>query len=137
MILKIKKVHPEAKIPHYANHGDAGMDVYAVTKEIKEKYIEYGTGLAFEVPSDYVMLVFPRSSLSNKDLIMANHVGVLDSGYRGELKFRFRKIGDDIYEIGEKIGQIITVPFPRIEFEEVKELSDTVRGSGGFGSTGK
>ncbi len=137
MTLKIKKLHEDAKVPHYANHGDAGMDVYAISKEINNKFIEYGTGLAFELPADHVMLIFPRSSLSNKDLIMANHVGVLDSGYRGELKLRFRKIGDDVYEIGEKIGQIIVVPFPKIEFEETDELSDTARGEGGFGSTGK
>ncbi len=137
MKLKIKRLHTDAKLPHYANHGDAGMDIYAVTKEVKEKFIEYGTGLAFEIPNDHVMFIYPRSSLSNKDLIMANHVGVLDSGYRGELKLRFRKIGDDVYDIGEKIGQVIVVPFPKIEFEEVDELSETKRGEGGFGSTGK
>lgn len=137
MNIKIKKLNSEAKVPHYANHGDAGMDVYAVTKEEKAKFIEYGTGLAFELPEDHMMLVFPRSSLSNKDLILTNHVGILDSGYRGELKLRYRKIGDDVYEVGDKIGQIVVVPFPRVEFEEVKELSDTLRGDGGFGSTGK
>jgi dUTP pyrophosphatase len=137
MKLKIKKLNIEAKIPHYANPDDAGMDVYAISKEVKERFIEYGTGLSFEVPEGHMMLVFPRGSLSNKDLILANHVGVLDSGYRGELKLRFRKIGDDVYDIGDKIGQIIIVPFPKIEFEEVEELSETGRGSGGFGSTGK
>ena len=137
MKLKIKKINPEAKIPLYANPGDAGMDVYAISKEVKERFIEYGTGLSFEVPEGHMMLIFPRGSLSNKDLILANHVGVLDSGYRGELKLRFRKIGDDVYEIGDKIGQIIIVPFPKVEFEEVDELSETGRGSGGFGSTGK
>ena len=137
MKLKIKKISTDAKIPHYANPGDAGMDVYALTREVKEKFIEYGTGLSFEVPEGYMMLIFPRGSLSNKDLIMANHVGVLDAGYRGELKLRFRKIGDDVYELGEKIGQIIVVPFPKIEFEEVNELSEAKRGEGRFGSTGK
>lgn len=137
MILKIKKLHLDAQVPKYAHHDDAGMDIYAVTKEVKEKFIEYGTGLSFEIPIDHVMFIYPRSSLSNKDLIMANHVGVLDSGYRGELKLRFRKIGDDVYEVGERIGQIIIVPFPRIEFTEVEELSETNRGEGGWGSTGK
>ena len=137
MKLKIKKLNPEAKIPQYAHHDDAGMDVYALTKEVKEKFIEYGTGLSFEVSEGYMMLIFPRGSLSNKDLIMANHVGVLDAGYRGELKMRFKKTGDDVYELGDKIGQIIVVPFPKIEFEEVDELSETKRGEGGFGSTGK
>ncbi len=137
MKLKIKKLHKDAIIPKYAHHDDACMDVYAITKEEKTKFVEYGTGLSFELPSDHAMLIFPRSSLSNKDLILANHVGVLDSGYRGELKLRFKKVGDDVYEIGDKIGQIIIVPFPRIDFEEVDELSETKRGEGGFGSTGK
>lgn len=137
MKIKIKRVHPEAKIPFYAKPGDAGMDVFAVTKEEKEKFIEYGTGLSFELPEDHTMLVFARSSISNKDLILANHVGVLDSGYRGELKMRFKKTGKDIYEIGDKIGQIIIVPFPKIDFEETDELSESHRGASGFGSTGK
>jgi len=137
MKIKIKRLHTEAKIPSYANPGDAGMDVFATSKEEKEKFIEYGTGLSFELPSDHLMLVFPRSSLSNKDLILANHVGVLDSGYRGELKLRFKKTGKDIYEIGDKIGQIIVTPFPKIDFEETENLSDSSRGQGGFGSTGK
>jgi len=137
MNIKIKKLNSEAKVPLYANQGDAGMDVYAVSKEEKAKFIEYGTGLSFELPEDHMMLVFPRSSLSNKDLILTNHVGILDSGYRGELKLRYRKIGDDVYEVGDKIGQIVVVPFPKVEFEEVDELSDTSRGNGGFGSTGK
>ena len=137
MKIKIKKLHPEAVIPKYAHVGDAGMDVYAVSKEEKSKFIEYGTGLSFELPEDHMMLIFPRSSLSNKDLILTNHVGILDSGYRGELKLRYRKIGDDVYDVGDKIGQIVVVPFPKVEFEEVDELSDTSRGEGGFGSTGK
>lgn len=137
MNIKIKKLNGDAKIPHYANNGDAGMDIYAVSKEEKAKFIEYGTGLSFELPEDHMMLIFPRSSLSNKDLILTNHVGVLDSGYRGELKLRYRKIGDDVYDIGDKIGQIVVVPFPKVEFDEVDELSDTARGDGGFGSTGK
>ena len=137
MKIKIKKLNGDAKVPHYANNGDAGMDIYAVSKEEKAKFIEYGTGLSFELPGDHMMLIFPRSSLSNKDLILANHVGILDSGYRGELKLRFKKVGDDVYDIGDKIGQIVVVPFPKVEFEEVDELSDTSRGDGGFGSTGK
>jgi dUTP pyrophosphatase len=135
--IKIKKLDPEAKIPHYVNHGDAGMDVYAVSKTETEKFVEYGTGLAFEIPSDHVLLVFPRSSVSNTHLQMANSVGVLDSGYRGELKLRFRRHGTDDYNVGDRVGQIIILPFPLIEFEEVVELTDSVRGAGGFGSTGK
>jgi len=136
MQIKIKRLHPDAKIPSYSKAGDAGMDVYAVSKQEKDKFIEYGTGLAFEIPKGFVCLVFPRSSLSNKDLILANHVGVLDSGYRGELILKFRKIGEEVYEIGDRIGQIIILPYPEIEFKETDELSETERGNGGFGSTG-
>ena len=135
--IQIKKINPKAKIPFYAHENDAGMDICAVSKTENEKYIEYGTGLSFELPKNYVMLVFPRSSLSKKDLILANHVGVLDSGYRGELKLRFKKIGEEIYDIGEKIGQIMIFPYPKIKFQETNELSITSRGEGGFGSTGK
>lgn len=136
MKVKIKKLNDNAVIPCYACHGDAGMDLHAVSKNETERFIEYGTGLAFEIPEGYVGLIFPRSSLSKKDLIMANHVGVLDSGYRGELKFRFKKIGEEVYDIGDRIGQLIVIPYPKVEFEEVDELSDTHRGIGGFGSSG-
>ena len=136
MKIKIKKIHHDAKIPHYLNENDAGMDVYSVSKVETEKYIEYGTGLSFELPKGYVMLIFSRSSVSKKDLILKNCVGVLDSGYMGELKLRFQKLGEEIYDVGERVGQIIILPYPKIEFEEVEELSETVRGKGGFGSTG-
>ena len=134
--IKIKKLHPDAKIPKYAKLDDAGMDVFAVTKKEESKFIEYGTGLAFEIPKGYVCLIFPRSSLSNKDLILANHVGVLDSGYRGELKLRFKRVGEDVYEIGDRIGQIMIVPYPKIEFQEAEKLLGTDRGGGCFGSSG-
>ena len=137
MQIKIKKLNPEAKIPSYAHPGDAGMDVYAISKNETEKFVEYGTGLSFELPSDHVLLVFPRSSISNTDLAMANSVGVLDSGYRGELKLRFKKSGETDYAIGDRVGQILVLPFPIIEFEEKDELADSSRGVGGFGSTGK
>ena len=136
MKIKIKKLSDNAVIPCYACNGDAGMDLHAVSKNETEMFIEYGTGLAFEIPEGYVGLLFPRSSLSKKDLILANHVGVLDSGYRGELKFRFKKIGEEVYEVGDRIGQLIVIPYPKVELEEASELSDTNRGIGGFGSSG-
>lgn len=145
MKIKIKKLSKDAVIPQYAKPGDAGMDVIATSVNITDDYIEYGTGLAFEVPEGYCMFIFPRSSNSKKDLLLCNSVGVLDSGYRGELKLRFKRVynyfhtiaEDKHYEIGDKIGQIMIVPYPQIEFNEVEELSETQRGSGGFGSTGK
>ncbi|MCA9487591.1 MAG: dUTP diphosphatase [Nanoarchaeota archaeon] len=134
--VKIKKISQEAKIPEYAHEGDAGMDVYAISKTENENFVEYGTGLAFEVPKGYVMLIFPRSSVTKKDLMLKNSVGVLDSGYRGELVLRFRKLGENDYEIGERVGQIMIIPFPEIEFEESESLEDSSRGEAGWGSTG-
>ena len=146
MDVKICKLSEDAVIPTYAHPGDAGMDVVATSVNITDDYIEYGTGLSFEVPEGYCMLIFPRSSNSKKDLILANSVGVLDSTYRGELKLRFKKcyqpviyglVARTVYNVGDKIGQIMILPYPQIEFNEVEELSETDRGSGGFGSTGK
>lgn len=138
MKVKIKKLVPSATIPTYAKFGDAGLDITAINIDVTSKYIEYGTGLCFEVPEGYVGLLFARSSISKYDLSLANAVGVLDSGYRGEVKFRFKKTSDTssakYYETGDKIGQIIIVPYPQIEFIE-HELSETDRGIGGFGST--
>ncbi|MFA6593921.1 MAG: dUTP diphosphatase [Candidatus Buchananbacteria bacterium] len=136
LIIKVKKLSPKAKLPQYAHPGDAGMDVCAVSKNETGKYVEYGTGLSFELPYDHVLLLYPRSSVTNTDLMLANSVGVLDSGYRGELKVRFRKSGDNDYNIGDRIAQIIILPFPQVEFSEVEELSASKRGSGAFGSTG-
>jgi dUTP pyrophosphatase len=140
--VKIKKLHENASIPKYAKHGDAGMDLTAVNIEITDDYISYKTGLAFEIPYGYVGLLFPRSSNSKKDLLLTNSVGVLDSGYRGEVEFRFKPILnskiEDIskYNIGDKVGQIIILPYPRVNFIETDELSNSERGETGFGSTG-
>lgn len=143
MKVKIKKLHHQAVIPTYAKDGDAGMDLVAVSCDIDEQNGQaiYGTGLAFEIPQGYVGLIFPRSSIRKTVLSLTNCVGVIDSGYRGEVSFTFRvhDVGDvfgKTYRIGEKIGQIIIMPFPQIELEEVNELSETERGQGGFGSTG-
>lgn len=145
MKVNIKKLSENAVIPQYAKPGDAGMDIIATSVNVTDDYIEYGTDLAFEVPEGYCMLIFPRSSNSKKDLLLANSVGVLDSGYRGELKLRFKRVynyfhtiaEDKHYDVGDKVGQIIIIPYPVIEFDEVDELSETQRGDGGFGSTGQ
>ena len=137
MQVKIKKLHDNAVIPKYAKNDDAGMDITATSIKKTQDYIEYGTGLSFEIPKGHVCLIFPRSSLSNKDLIQANHVGVLDSGYRGELILRYKVVGEKIYKVGERIAQIIIIPYPKIEFEETNELSGSERKDGGFGSSGE
>lgn len=142
MEVKIKKLNPNAKIPAYALPGDAGMDLTAVSKtwNLEHNYWEYGTGLAFEIPEGYVGLVFPRSSSRKTPAIMANCVGVVDSQYRGEVFCSFKNLGlyaEHPYEVGDRVGQIIIIPYPQIQFVEVEELSETVRGEGGHGSTGK
>jgi len=130
MQVKVKKLHPNAVIPSYSATGDAGMDMVAISAEIAEdgSYIEYGTGIAIEIPAGYVGLLFARSSISKTSLILANHVGVVDSGWFA---------GETAYEVGNKIGQLMILPYPQIELIDSDELSDTSRGEGGFGSTGK
>ena len=145
MQIKIKRLHNDAKIPTYAKPGDAGMDITATSITHTNDYIEYGTGLSFEIPKGYVGLLFPRSSNSKKDLALCNSVGVLDSGYRGEVTFRFKNIrrftGELFpqtkeYVVGDKIGQIVVIPYPEVTFVESTDLSKTERGSSGYGSTG-
>jgi dUTP pyrophosphatase len=102
--------------------------------------VTYGTDLAMEIPKGFVGLVFPRSSIRKYELILSNSVGVIDSGYRGELQATFKKengLDSLAYKVGDRIAQIMIIPHPEIEFEEVDDLSDTERGDGGFGSTGK
>jgi dUTP pyrophosphatase len=117
------------------------MDLVA-TEIINEEVfqITYGIGLAMEIPEGFVGLIFPRSSIRKTDLSLTNCVGVIDSGYRGELQATFRKergVVSKKYEVGDRIAQIMIIPHPPIEFVEADELSNTERGDGGFGSTGK
>lgn len=140
MKVKIKKLHPKAVIPKYAHPGsDAGLDLVAIDLVYNNAYgyYEYGTGLSIEIPENFVGLIFPRSSISNKDMLLTNHVGVVDSGYRGEIRFRFKETGaKNIYQIGEKVGQLLIIPYPQIELVESEELAKSNRGVNGFGSSG-
>ena len=139
--INIKKLVPEAVIPSYAKPGDAGMDLVATSIGIDEyNNTVYGTGIAIEIPDGYVGLIFPRSSNAKTDLYLTNHVGVIDSGYRGEIMFKFRATRTTFpkeYKVGDRVGQIIILPYPQVAFIETDELSSTERGEGGFGSTGK
>jgi dUTP pyrophosphatase len=141
MQVKIKKLSSDTVIPTYAKDGDAGMDLVATSIVSEETFqITYGLGVAMEIPYGFVGLVFPRSSIRKYDLSLTNCVGVIDSGYRGELQATFRKergVASKKYEIGDKICQIMIIPHPPIQFKEVDELTNTERGEGGFGSTGK
>ena len=141
MKVKIKKLHPNAVVPQYAKSGDGGMDLVATSILSNTTFdITYGLGVALEIPEGFVGLIFPRSSIRKYDLALSNAVGVCDSGYRGELQATFKKTNglDSLsYKVGDRVAQIMIIPYPSIEFIEVEELSNTERGDGGFGSTGK
>ena len=159
MKVKNKRLVAEAKVPTYAKAGDAGMDLTATSRSFDEYgNIVYGTGLAIEIPEGYVGLVFPRSSIAKEQMLLSNAVGVIDSGYRGEIMAKFkpsialddnqcvRRNKDSIwctdikmnsvYEVGDRIAQLIIMPYPQIEFELANTLSDSDRGAGSYGSTG-
>jgi dUTP pyrophosphatase len=140
MQVKFKKLDPKAVIPSYAKDGDAGLDITAISAN-KNGYTgnyEYRSGLSVEIPKGYVGLIFPRSSVCKKALSLCNSVGVIDSGYRGEILFFFKETpyGDGAYQVGDRIGQLVIIPFPKIDPVEVEELSESERGEGGIGSTG-
>ena len=148
MKVRIKKLEEGAIVPSYSKPGDAGLDLTAI--EISKDNvgnITYHTGLAIEIPEGYVGLLFPRSSVSKKQLFLTNSVGVIDSGYRGEIMAKFKPVvgsyetilelfKSNEYEVNDRVVQLIILPYPQIEFEEVEELSSSERGHGGFGSTG-
>lgn len=145
MKLRIKKLNPNATIPSYGTDYAAGADLYACIDEPvsigcgETKMI--GTGIAMEIPTGYVGLVFARSGLAcKKGLAPANKVGVIDSDYRGEIKVALHNhngFGEELtVEAGERIAQISIVPYLKAEFDVVDNLEDTERGEGGFGSTG-
>lgn len=141
MEIKIKKLNENAVIPKYAHDTDAGLDLIAISKEYGEhNTVQYDTGLAIEIPDGYVGLIFPRSSIYKKDISLCNCVGVIDSGYRGSIKINFRLTGrlySHVYDVGDKVGQLIILPYPKINFVEVNDLSKSDRGDNGFGSTDK
>ena len=140
--IKIKRLTPTAKLPTKAHATDAGYDLYASSCHYDNGLIVYGTGVAVEIPRGYVGLVFPRSSICNYHLQLSNSVGVIDSGYRGEVKAKFNILYNDnggrsLYGTGDRIAQLIIMPYPEVVFEEVDELSDSDRGTGGYGSSGR
>jgi dUTP pyrophosphatase len=143
MNVKYKKLHPLAQAPIRANDCDAGFDLTAIALEYPSDgdsslYIQARTGISFEIPKGYVGLVFPRSSISKTRHALRNAVGVIDSGYRGEVMLRFSHDQTNTgYAQGDKVGQIIFIKLPKIEMLESEVLSDSERGQGGFGSTGK
>ena len=142
--VKVKKLNPNAKIPTYGSEEAAGADLYAFLEENVEikpgetKFIS--TGICFEMQKGIVGLVYARSGLACKQgLAPANKVGVIDSDYRGEVKVVLHNHSNEtrVVENGERIAQIVFAPYIQGIFEEVEELNESNRGTGGFGSTGK
>lgn len=140
MIVNIKLLHETAVMPVKAHPGDAGLDLTATSRSFTKDYIEYGTSLAMEIPDGYVGFIYPRSSISKMNLSLCNSVGVVDSKFRGEVMVRFDKRDHDLeggwYNVGDRVAQLIIMPYPEVTFNQVDELDDTVRGIGGFGSSG-
>ncbi len=162
MKVKIKRLNDNAIIPVKAHPTDAGFDLTATSRTMdKDGNIVYGTGLAFEIPEGYAGFIFPRSSISKQDLALTNSVGIVDSHYRGEVMCKFKpswefdssfdavniggmdivsmndENGCRVYSVGERIAQLVIMPYPEVTFEQSDELTPTDRGTGGYGSTGK
>lgn len=137
--IKFKKLNSCAVIPTRKTTGAAGFDLTAVSMEVSATMIKYDTGIAVEIPPGYVGLASPRSSICRVGLLQANSVGVIDSDFRGSISLVFYKNTQCIvpYFPGDRIGQLMIVPIPEVEYVEVEELSETERGAGGYGSTGK
>ena len=144
--VKFAKLHPDAQIPQFAKQGDAGMDLTVVSVEkvtcsVKGDYYDYKFGIACEIPTGFAGLLFPRSSTSRTDLLLSNSVGVIDSGYRGEIGARFKRTASSprIFGAGERAVQMVILKLPEVNVVEVtkEELSKTERGTGAFGSSGK
>ena len=143
MRVNIKKLNENAKIPTYGSEYAAGADLYACTDGdtviLPGETKLIGTGLAIEVPLGYGAFIYARSGLASKHgLAPANKVGVVDADYRGEIMVALHNHSSEAQTVlrGERIAQMVIAPFLAAEFCEVESLSDTQRGSGGFGSTG-
>lgn len=141
MQVKIKRLHPDAKMPTYAHDGDACFDMYASSIDATTYTPTFGTGLAFDIPEGYVMLIYSRSGDGFKrGISLVNSVGVIDSGYVGEVMVQFKYTRDiefPSHAIGDRIAQAMIIPIPKVRFEWADELTKTERGENGFGSSGR
>lgn len=144
MILKYKKVHPEAVGPSFSRDGDAGLDLTAqriAEYDNRSDTYSYHTGIAVEIPEKHVGILVPRSSVTQYDLTLANNIGIIDSNYRGEIIVKMRVVAPNtgeprIYRAGDRVAQLVIIPIPPVFLSEVRELSQTDRGQQGFGSSG-
>ena len=144
MEIKIKRLNERAKIPTFGTEFSAGADLYCAEEHeisvCSGQKCSIDTGISMEIPEGYVGLVFARSGLACKNgLRLCNSVGVIDADYRGEIKVVLHNDSEYVREIkpGERVAQMIVMPYPKVSFIEVEELSDTVRGKSGFGGTGR
>ncbi len=144
MTVRIKKLDPRAALPKYGSAAAAGADLCALSDApitiAPAEIVLVHTGLSIEIPEGYVGLVYARSGLASKrGLAPANKVGVIDADYRGEVMVALHNHSatPQTIEPSERIAQLVIAPYLTAEFEEADDLSDTARGSGGFGSTGK
>ena len=144
MEIKIKRLNKRAKIPTFGTEFSAGADLYCAEEHeisvCSGQKCSIGTGISIEIPEGYFGLVFARSGLACKNgLRLCNSVGVIDADYRGEIKVVLHNDSEYVREIkpGERVAQMIIMPYPKVSFIEVEELSDTVRGESGFGGTGR
>lgn len=143
MELNFKRLDDKAIMPIRAHESDAGLDLTAVDITLEpndcgQTVVVYHSGLAVEIPEGYVGFLFPRSSIAKKSIFMTNGVGVIDSGYRGEIMAKMHVTTDAapaVYKIGEKFAQLIIMPLQSITIKEVVDLSDSERGEGGYGSS--
>lgn len=143
MNVKVKKLYPEAKLPTYATDGSACFDIYSHTNgEVDwQSPCVFRTGLSFEIPEGFVMMVYSRSGHGFKeDVRLCNTVAVIDSDFRGELLIKLacdRENWGMSVNAGDRIAQGMVIPVEQVQFEEADSLSDTERGEGGFGSSGR
>lgn len=141
MNVKLKRLHKDAVLPKKANKTDAAFDFTAVTETIDPmtRTFTYTLGWAIEIPEGHVGMLFPRSSILTKDISLGNAVGIIDSGFRGEMtaKFKPQITRAKKYDVGDRVVQLLIMPIPEVEFVEVKELSASDRGEKGWGSSGK
>ena len=139
MKIRFKKLSPSAVVPTKAHASDAGFDLTCTRYEVANgELFTYHTDIAVEIPEGYVGLLFPRSSIYKQDLFLTNSVGVIDSGFRGEVTAKFRPhLFAKPYDKGDRVAQMIIMPYPHVDLVEVDELSESDRGDGGYGSTGK
>lgn len=149
MQVKLKLLYEDSQMPTKANPTDAGFDCYARRLIYNELYVEYSLGFSIEIPEGYVGLIFARSSISKTDMTLANSVGVIDSGYRDEVRARFKMAdkyvqvspnqyvnGAIIYKEGDRVCQLVIIPIPDIQLVRADNLDSAGDRGGGFGSSG-